>query len=114
MSSSLHDVIVMSSSFPSNTDHPLSRLLGEGQYSVYVVLKALSSAVEQAGKLPTVVITPDDQKPTELTHTEREECCLVAMACFGNHYAACGVILEESADRRKQRFSTNVKAVHKD
>lgn len=45
---------------PSTPDHPLAKLLGEGQYNVYLMLKPISSAIEKAGGLPSIDIRLDE------------------------------------------------------
>ena len=53
----------------SYTDHPLNRLLGECQYTVYMVLQPVAAAIEKAGGLPRLEIRLDDcgmdRKPSE-------------------------------------------------
>ena len=50
----------------SIADHPLARLLGEGQYSVYTMLKPVGSAIEKAGGLPYVEIKLDEGGVTQI------------------------------------------------
>ncbi len=51
------------------TEHPLARLLAEGQFQVYTVLQPLVTAIEKAGGLPKLEIRLDncslDRKPFE-------------------------------------------------
>lgn len=53
----------------SLTDHPLAKLLGEGQYNVYMMLQPVVLAIERAGGLPHLEIRLDncglDRKPSE-------------------------------------------------
>ena len=53
----------------SIADHPLTKLLGEYQYSIYMMLQPVGSAVEKAGGLPRLEIQLDncgmDRKPSE-------------------------------------------------
>lgn len=52
-------------------DHPLSRLLGEYQYSVYMMLQPVGAAVEKAGGLPRLDISldPETRSSVERSHT---------------------------------------------
>jgi len=52
----------------SIVDHPLAKLLGEGQYSVFMTLQPLVTAIEKVGGLPHLEIRLDncglDRKPS--------------------------------------------------
>ncbi len=53
----------------SMSEHPLARLLAEGQYNVFMMLQPLVSAIEKAGGLPYLEIRLDncslDRKPSD-------------------------------------------------